>query len=143
MTVSSVGFAARASTWFFDINDRGSEMVWRGTLDALGMAGGPGGRGQPLKGTYASGQWLVRFWTLIPVVLVLASLASCAVAAITMVYLAMRRVCDGQDVAELWVPGMVERNMRDALDSRAKVAAEHPGPRPGAATSDLNQADYE
>ena len=47
-----------------------------------------------------------------------------------MVYLAMRRVCDGQDVAELWIPGAIEANMAAAMSGRARAAAELGTPAP-------------
>lgn len=40
----------------------------------------------------------------------------------TLLYLAMRRVCDGQDVEELWSPGMIEATMARTMRARAEVA---------------------
>jgi len=38
------------------------------------------------------------------------------------VYLAIRRVCDGQDTAEIWMPGMMEGVMTESLRGRAAAA---------------------
>ena len=58
----------------------------------------------------------------------------------TAMYLGMRRVCDGQDWSELWVPGMIAGTMAQSLAGRAKVAEEmgtQRGPAP------LSEADEE
>ena len=64
---------------------------------------------------------MIRFWTTIPVILVLASFLSCCVSVSTALYLGMRRVCDGQDWAELWMPGMIAGTMATSLAGRATV----------------------
>ena len=50
---------------------------------------------------------LVGFWTRLPLWLALGYAASYICCAGTVLYLTMRRVCDGQDIGELWKPGMI------------------------------------
>ncbi|MBL8990654.1 MAG: hypothetical protein JNJ48_03635 [Phycisphaerae bacterium] len=50
---------------------------------------------------------MARFWASIPLALVSALALSMYFCGSTVVYLLMRQVCDGQDAAELWMPGMV------------------------------------
>jgi hypothetical protein len=87
-------------------------------------------------GTYGVAAGIIGFWTLIPVGLVYAAAFSCGVALHTVLYLALRRLCDGQDFAELWVPGMIAGTMAVSLEGRARVAAAT-APPPG------EQADYQ
>jgi hypothetical protein len=61
---------------------------------------------------HAEGTWrvagrIVRFWESIPIALVGAFALSGVVSTSTVVYLLMRRLVDGQDEAELWMPGLV------------------------------------
>lgn len=49
----------------------------------------------------------VRFWTRVPLLLLAGYAVSYLCCAGTMLYLVVRRVCDGQDMGELWRPGMV------------------------------------
>lgn len=134
----SIGFAAQgAAVW---AGDRGSLSVWRATLDALApisywpvlIPTAPADDSLPWR----TGTWLLHFWTQIPVILVLAAWASCSAAAATGVYLGMRRVCDGQDWAELWVPGMIPGTMAQTMDARAKIAA-----AAGVPQSELDEAE--
>jgi hypothetical protein len=76
----------------------------------------------PPQGTYAVAAAFVQIWVLVPALLVLASFFSALTAAATVVYLAMRRVCDGQDLGELWTPGAIEAAMADVMASRAHAA---------------------
>lgn len=121
----TIGVAAEGSAVL--AGDRGWSMIRRGTAQALGFAT----RGEPLGGTWGAGAAMVRIWTLLVVVLAWSCLLSCGVAADTVVYLAIRRVADGQDIAELWIPGMVESNMAQAMAGRARAAAEQGTPQPG------------
>ncbi|MEN0020959.1 MAG: hypothetical protein AAF747_08775, partial [Planctomycetota bacterium] len=50
---------------------------------------------------------IVRWWLSVPSLLVLAMAASYTMSAGSVLYLAMRRVCDGQDPSELWDPATV------------------------------------
>lgn len=54
----------------------------------------------------------------------------------TLLYLTMRRVCDGQDVEELWSPGMIEATMARAVRARAEVGAQPPSAPPPSAFDD-------
>lgn len=53
------------------------------------------------------GAWLVQFWQSLVVSVVAAYVLAYYFAASTIVYLLMRRTCDGQDMAEVWRPGLV------------------------------------
>lgn len=130
----AVCFAAAASgAW---AGEPGRAMVWNGTLTALGL----GHAAPEPAGTYRAGALLIRLWTLIPLLLVSAALVSSSIAAMTVAYLCLRRVCNGQDIAELWIPGMIEANMAQAMDSRAQAAA---AITPPPAPTNLDDADYE
>jgi len=136
----TIGFAAEgASVW---AGPEGHNMVWRGTFDAISSVPGLFGVGEatdaPVK-TWAAGAALIRLWTTIPVILVLAAYLSCGMSVCTAIYLGMRRVCDGQDWSELWVPGMIAGTMAQSMSGRAKVAQElgtQRGPGPIAEVDD-------
>jgi len=74
-------------------------------------------REQAATGTAAVGEtvsWsarstgsMVGFWAQIPGLLVAAFVTSFWFSGGTVLYLLVRQVCDGQDVGELWMPGMV------------------------------------
>jgi hypothetical protein len=116
-TVHFAGWAA--GQW---AGEDGRAMIWAGILAAI--------RDQPLgpfplddpEGTYRTGAALIRFWTAIPAILLFAVILSSLTAAATMVYLAMRRLCDGQDISEIWWPGKVEEAMAATLEARANAA---------------------
>jgi hypothetical protein len=78
--------------------------------------------GGGLTRTYTAAAHLVRFWTLIPLVALAGAAASCGVSVMTVVYLAIRRVCDGQDITEIWWPGAIERSMAESMAARAQAA---------------------
>jgi hypothetical protein len=109
----TIGFAAQASGAL--ARPAGWNMVWWGSFDRP-----PAGMDEP-GGIYAVGAALIRIWVLVPILLVIASFFSCSMAAATVVYLAMRRVCDGQDVGELWMPGAVEATMAEVMRGRAQA----------------------
>lgn len=75
-------------------------------------------------GTARAAAALVRFWTGVALLLASAYGLTYVLCASTLLYLAMRRVCDGQDMHEIWMPGMVEGTMARAMAGRAKAAAE-------------------
>jgi len=50
---------------------------------------------------------LINFWQTIVVMLIIAFVFSYYFASATIVYLLMRRVCDGQEMTEIWKPGLV------------------------------------
>lgn len=59
-------------------------------------------------GTWRAGAGLVNVSTVVFGLIAVGILVSYAWCAATALFLAMRRVCDGQDFSELWSPGMVE-----------------------------------
>lgn len=114
---TGVGIAyAGVGQW---LGERGQDMLFYGTMSALP---GTPPMEPPPEGSWGAGAWMIRLWTMLPVYLLLASVASCAIAAKTVVYLGIRRVCDGQDTGELWMPGLIEGSMSAALRGRAEVA---------------------
>jgi hypothetical protein len=50
--------------------------------------------------------WFLRFWQGLVIVLVLAYIVAYLFASSTIMYLLIRRSCDGQDVDEIWQPGL-------------------------------------
>jgi hypothetical protein len=134
IAVATLGFTARATSagtgdWHW--------MVWKPTVEAAAALGHPLRPMPPLNpGTYGVAAGIIGFWTLLPVGLVYAAFFSCGTALHTVLYLALRRLCDGQDFAELWVPGMIAGTMAVSLEGRARVAATTASP-PG------EQADYQ
>lgn len=131
LAVWGIEFAAMASGAWAGVSGR--EMLWGGVPAMVPHP--PGVMAEP-TGTYALGSWLVRLWMSIPLTFVIATCLSCAASAGTMMYMAMRSVCDGQDLAELWTPGSVEATMADSLAGRGEITAkaeEKPGPQAGPA----------
>ena len=74
--------------------------------------------------------WFVSFWQTVVVCLVAGYVFSYYFGASTIVYLLMRRACDGQDIAEIWQageisgtavpePGTSGRNVTDSNDGGA------------------------
>jgi hypothetical protein len=61
----------------------------------------------PMSPTQAGAVHIVAFWVQVPLLLVASFVVSFWFSAGTTLYLLMRQVCDGQDVGELWTPGMV------------------------------------
>jgi len=72
---------------------------------------------------------LVSFWQQVVIDLVAAYVVAYLFTASTMVYLLMRRVCDGQDLEEIWVPGLTPGTLvplpRPRVD-RPEVGARKP-----------------
>jgi hypothetical protein len=85
--------------------------------------------------TDRAARWLVRFWSAAPALLVSSFAVSLYWCASTMLYLAMRRVCDGQDTAEIWMPGIVNGTMAEQDDPPRTGN----GPSVGPATSGIPQ----
>lgn len=63
---------------------------------------------ESLSGTDAVAARLIRFWTQTLLLLAAAGVVSLYWCSATMLYLAMRRIADGQDTTELWMPGLIE-----------------------------------
>jgi len=117
-------------------------MIWDSTFAALApltpLTLSPSDT-SAYHGTWSMTATLIRLWTLIPVVLVLAAWFSCGISACTAVYLGMRQICDGQDWAELWIPGLIPGTMAQSLEGRAKVAQEESVASSGPAPEDLDE----
>ena len=83
---------------------------WRGERVLSDLPGHPGtpmpsGETMSVRGSH----WLVSLWTLIPAFGIPAAfIVSYIWSGSTVLYLAMRKLVDGQDVHEVWMPGMVE-----------------------------------
>ncbi|MBX3376939.1 MAG: hypothetical protein KF678_08050 [Phycisphaeraceae bacterium] len=111
---AGIGVAYAGAGWW--LGERAQAMLLHGTVSVV-----PGlGDAVPApEGSYKAGSWLISLWTMIPVYGVLACALSCGVSCATVVYLAMRRICDGQDTSELWMPGEIEGVMQVSLSGRA------------------------
>lgn len=117
---AGVGFAGQAAgVWS---GDAAREIIYRGTMRAFPIPSWQAAGGPMAGRLTGSTVWLVGLWTMIPVYGLIACLLSCCWASTTVVYLAIRRVCDGQDTAELWMPGMIEGVMAESLRGRAEAA---------------------
>lgn len=103
------GTTARAASWF--LGDRGTAIFGLAVPADAEVAGGG-------RAAYE----VVQFWSGLVLMLASAYAVSVFFCASTIVYLLMRKVCDGQDVAELWMPGMVEGTMAESMRGRAEVA---------------------
>ena len=110
------GVTMAATTWFFrDSNAMSTFLV------------APGIEGVDRPGGGAAAARIVGFWTSLLAMLGAAYAVSYFFCASTIVYLLMRRLCDGQDTGELWMPGMVEGTMAQSMQARATVAGTQPG----------------
>jgi hypothetical protein len=113
----TIGFSLRAAGAF--LRPPSWSTLWWGSFRApppLAVAS------EPPQGSYAVAMAFIQIWVLVPALLVLGAFFSMLTAAATVVYLAMRRVCDGQDLGELWTPGAIETAMAAVLASRARAA---------------------
>lgn len=114
-------------------------LVWSGPRGeaVLGVLPGhpPGIAPARTDGPTAAARGLATFWTAALLALPLGVLASYVWSASTVLYLAMRRVVDGQDESDLWMPGMVEGVLAPAARPPAP-----PGPA-SEAVSDTGPAD--
>ncbi|MCH8153016.1 MAG: hypothetical protein IH830_11680 [Planctomycetes bacterium] len=70
--------------------------------------------------------WLVSFWQMVVVSAVGGYVLAYYFSASTIVYLLMRRVCDGQDIAEIWEPGEVPGTMAPEPEADASDEAQAP-----------------
>ena len=76
---------------------------------------------------------MIAFWCYALFVITLGVAVSVYWTSCTLLYLAMRRICDGQDVHELWAPGMIEGSLAPASTP--------PLPKPGETVSETGPAD--
>lgn len=83
-----------------------SAIAAAGGFELLNLAPpAPGEIHQEWHDTWAA--WLISLWQTLIVSLVLAYIVSYLHSASTMVYLLMRRACDGQEIEDIWRPGLV------------------------------------
>jgi len=83
--------------------------------------------GQEASKVDAAAASLVAFWTGIPVLLGMAFAVSYFWCAATVLYLCMRRICDGQDISEVWVDTIVPGTMAQRHPARpAPLPPAHP-----------------
>jgi hypothetical protein len=71
--------------------------------------------------------WLVTFWQTVVIDLVAAFVIAYYFAASTIVYLLMRRTCDGQDVEEIWRPGLTPGTLAPVAGAVAGQAEHRTG----------------
>jgi hypothetical protein len=121
-----------ASVW---ASDRGAAVIMGSPL----VVGPAGTRAVVAPDTTAA--WLVRFWTIIPTGLAAAFFVSYYWCASTLLFLGLRRVADGQDFSEIWMPGMVEGTMAEALSGRSAAVVPPASARAGEAIADNGPAD--
>lgn len=81
---------------------------------------------------------LSNLWTVIPVAIPLAFVVSFFWSGSTVLYLAMRRVVDGQDMSEIWMPGIIPGTMAQATPP---APAATPAARAPESVSDTGPAD--
>lgn len=119
---AAVGFTAWASTLFAgasaqEIVHSAAEVPAKGGPARITVA-------NPPEGAAGTASQIVRLWILIPRVLVGAFAVSYFFSASTVLYLLVRQIHDGQDWAELWMPGMIEGTMAQAMQARAVSAGD-------------------
>lgn len=70
-----------------------------------------------------AGQVMYAWSEVLPRAIVASYAVSLFFSASTILYLVLRQAHDGQDWGEIWMPGMVEGTMAEALKARARVAS--------------------
>lgn len=95
-----------------------------------------------LSSTDRAARWCVNLWTALPTLLFAAFAVSLYWCSSTMLYLSMRRVCDGQDTAEIWMPGLVPGTLASAKSSGVRMAESTVvSSKPSEGVSDTGPAD--
>ncbi|MDX2148224.1 MAG: hypothetical protein SFZ23_11950 [Planctomycetota bacterium] len=102
LAAACVHFATAASSMFLDGPERGALLG----VDWVG-------RGWPVHVRTVAR--LVNLWAAIPFLLVAGLAFSIVQASGVAIYLLLRRACDGQDVAEIWVPSMLDGTFAPAV----------------------------
>lgn len=95
-----------AAVWLLVHVARHGAGVWVAPESAGVIRGEEG-----LEGAAAIAAGFVRFWTGIPLLLGMAFAVSYFWCAATVLYLSMRRICDGQDMSEVWVDTVIPGTM--------------------------------
>jgi hypothetical protein len=81
---------------------------------------------KPLEGTWYAAARIIRMWASLLTAIVSAYLISFIFCGSTLLYLAIRRVVDGQDMDEIWSPGMVPGTMAKSGGSAAQQSTPPP-----------------
>jgi hypothetical protein len=91
-------------------------MEWSGVrgADALGWLPGHRHGAATEKSDWPAIRFVVTLWTFVPLLVPVAFIVSFVWSGSTILYLAMRKVVDGQDMHEIWMPGMVAGTMAEA-----------------------------
>lgn len=79
-----------------------------------------------LTDSAANAAQVIRYWTVLPKLVVGSFAVSYLFSASSVLYLLIRQVHDGQDASDLWMPGMVEGTMAEALRARAALSGVDP-----------------
>ncbi|HVU64007.1 MAG TPA: hypothetical protein VHC70_08520, partial [Phycisphaerales bacterium] len=88
-------------------------MEWSGARGKEALAWLPGhvNAAATEKPEWSLIRYIVRTWTYVPALVPAGFVVSYLWSGSTILYLAMRKVVDGQDMHEIWMPGMVEGTM--------------------------------
>lgn len=122
---SVVAVALGAALWIAQLssgswtNDRGDAVIAAAGAGRLGGAAlGFGDQPGPPPATDRAASVFVRFWSVAFIVAGLGVAVSYWWCAATALFLVMRRICDGQDISELWSPGMVGGTVSESIQAR-------------------------
>lgn len=110
------------SVWVSSSNSDVFPPVWR-LAPGIDHAGHK--ENLQLSGIESATYGVIGFWQSIPALIAASYVLSYIYTASTMLYLMMRQINDGQDHAELWVPGMIAGTMAESLRIRAEMEARH------------------
>lgn len=103
-----VALVVGAVVWLIVNIAQTAAATWVGAAGTRVIAGEAG-----LEGVDAAAGAAVRLWSAIPILLGSAFAVSYFWSAATVLYLAMRRICDGQDISEVWVDTVVPGTMAE------------------------------
>lgn len=137
-----VGAVVAAVFWLaIEIAQR-SGMQWSGArgLDALGRIQQHVHDGAKRDADWPAIRFMVTLWTAIPLMIPAAFAVSFVWSGSTILYLAMRKIVDGQDMHEIWMPGMVEGTMASVEGGGTKGEVGRTGAA-GQSVSDNGPAD--
>ncbi len=120
-------------------------LAWSGWRGERILADLPGHAGNPppldATGGIRAAHWLVWLWTLIPALGIPAAfIVSYICSGATVLYLTMRKLVDGQDVREVWMPGIIEGTRARATPVAAPMVAPVPVAK-AESVSDTGPAD--
>jgi hypothetical protein len=116
VAAATIGFAMEgAMAWN---GEAGGTSVWAAATAVL-----DGSARAETAGTFAAASRVIRLWLYLPVVLAACYAVSTAASGATVMYLLLRRINDGQDVSEIWMPGMTPGTMASARGAAPASAA--------------------